>query len=81
MVGMGRIYEPGCQLEGQPLWISSHKLVTVSQTDATPILERNGLDGFDGVIWFQREVEIPAAWQGKRSGYLWERLTTKILLL
>ena len=27
--------------------------------------ERNGLDGFDGVVWFQREIEIPAAWQGK----------------
>ncbi|GHV63900.1 9-O-acetylesterase [Bacteroidia bacterium] len=27
--------------------------------------ENNGLPGFDGVVWFRKTVEIPAAWAGK----------------
>lgn len=27
--------------------------------------EYRGLPHFDGVVWFQREIDIPAAWQGK----------------
>lgn len=52
--------------EGQPLWISSLQTGDGWQPMQLPgFWERNGLDGFDGVVWFQREIEIPAAWQGK----------------
>ena len=52
--------------EGQPLWISSLQTGDGWQPMQLPgFWERSGLDGFDGVVWFQREIEIPAAWQGK----------------
>ena len=52
--------------EGRPLWTSSLQTGDGWQPMQLPgFWERNGLDGFDGVVWFQREVEIPATWQGK----------------
>ena len=52
--------------EGQPLWISSLQTGDGWQPMQLPgFWERSGLDGFDGVVWFQREIEIPAALQGK----------------
>jgi sialate O-acetylesterase len=27
--------------------------------------EQAGLPGFDGMVWFRREIEVPAAWTGK----------------
>lgn len=30
------------------------------------MVEEQGLDGFDGLIWLRRTVEIPASWAGKK---------------
>ncbi len=27
--------------------------------------EEKGLDGLDGIVWFQKEIDIPAEWAGK----------------
>ncbi len=40
----------------------------VSGWTETPVpghWEKNGLPGFDGVVWFRKDVEVPAAWAGK----------------
>lgn len=54
-------------MEGMPKWAS------VLQTDKEWKLmelpcywEEKGLDGLDGIVWFQKEIEIPAGWAGKK---------------
>ena len=30
------------------------------------MVEEQGLDGFDGLLWLRRTVEIPSSWAGKK---------------
>lgn len=51
---------------GKPQWTS--QLQTGSEwkrMDLPGYWEGKGLKDFDGVVWFQREIEIPAAWANK----------------
>lgn len=51
---------------GTPLWTSNLQTGSEWKSMELPgFWEQKGLPGFDGVVWFQREIEIPAAWQGK----------------
>lgn len=53
-------------LDGKPQWISSLQLNDEWKEMELPgHWEGKGLNGFDGVIWFQKEIEIPVAWAGK----------------
>jgi sialate O-acetylesterase len=49
-----------------PQWISS--LQTGSdcfRMDLPGYWEYRGLENFDGIVWFQKEIDIPTDWQGK----------------
>lgn len=51
---------------GLPIWISSLQTDENWKVMELPgYWEGKGLDGMDGVVWFQREIEIPQNWEGK----------------
>ena len=52
--------------KGTPLWTSSLQTDKAWKTMELPgYWEGRGLDGVDGIVWFQREIEIPTNWEGK----------------
>ena len=51
---------------GQPLWVHAEQDGPDWGTMPLPnAWEWRGLDNFDGIVWFQRVVEIPQHWAGK----------------
>ncbi|WP_455587761.1 sialate O-acetylesterase [Bacteroides sp.] len=51
---------------GTPMWISSLQTDPTWKTMELPdYWERKGLPDTDGIVWFQREIEIPTSWEGK----------------
>lgn len=49
--------------EGKPQWISQLQATNEwKQMDLPGYWEGKGLGNFDGAVWFQKEIEIPAAW-------------------
>ncbi len=52
--------------KGIPMWISSLQTDPTWKTMELPgYWEQKGLHGVDGIVWFQREIEIPSSWEGK----------------
>lgn len=52
--------------EGTPQWISQLQAGKEWKTMELPgYWEGKGLDGLDGIVWFQKEIEIPVEWEGK----------------
>lgn len=52
--------------KGIPMWISSLQTDPAWKTMELPgYWEQKGLHGVDGIVWFQREIEIPSSWEGK----------------
>lgn len=52
--------------KGIPQWTSSLQTDNAWKTMELPgYWENKGLDGMDGIVWFQREIDIPASWEGK----------------
>ena len=52
--------------KGIPMWISSLQTDPAWKTMELPgYWEQKGLNGVDGIVWFQREIEIPSSWEGK----------------
>ena len=48
------------------MWISSLQTDPTWKTMELPgYWEQKGLHGVDGIVWFQREIEIPSSWEGK----------------
>ena len=53
-------------LNGSPQWTSSLQTGDVcSQMELPGYWEHKGLEDFDGIVWFQKEIDIPARWVGK----------------
>lgn len=51
---------------GKPQWTSQLQTTADWKKMNLPgFWEDKGLNSFDGIVWFQKEVEIPAAWAGK----------------
>lgn len=51
---------------GIPQWTASLQTGNAWKTMELPgYWENKGLDGMDGIVWFQREIDIPASWEGK----------------
>lgn len=51
---------------GLPIWISSFKKGNGWKLmDLPGNWEQKELDDFDGIVWFQKEIDIPAGWEGK----------------
>lgn len=53
-------------VDGRPIWVS--KLQQVSDWKEMTLpgnWEAKGLKDFDGIVWFQKEIDIPASWEGK----------------
>lgn len=51
---------------GIPQWTASLQTDNAWKTMELPgYWENKGLDGMDGIVWFQREIDIPASWEGK----------------
>ena len=49
-----------------PLWINEEQSGSDWRTMALPnAWEWQGLENFDGIVWFQKVVDIPARWAGK----------------
>ena len=54
-------------LNNTPIWISALQKGKEWKTMELPgYWETKGLSGFDGTAWFQKEIEIPAEWAGKK---------------
>lgn len=52
--------------KGIPLWTSSLQTDQEWRTMELPgYWERKDLDGVDGIVWFQRKIEVPTSWEGK----------------
>ncbi len=52
--------------DGQPLWTTSEQTGDQWKTMQLPnAWEWQGLENFDGIVWFQKVVHIPAHWRGK----------------
>ena len=50
----------------QPKWAAETADDSLWKTMALPVQwEKAGLQGFDGVVWFRRTVDVPAEWAGK----------------
>ncbi len=57
--------DPGMR-DNQPYWARSEQLGEEWKAMNLPgVWEQNGLPGFDGSVWFQKTIEIPAEWAGK----------------
>ena len=57
--------DPGMQ-NGAPVWNDPGQDVSSWATMAIPTTwETAGLPGYDGSVWFRKDVEIPEAWAGK----------------
>lgn len=51
---------------GKPAWIASSLDVSSWKTMSLPTeWEQAGMPGFDGVVWFRKNITIPQAWEGK----------------
>lgn len=51
---------------GIPQWTASLQTGNAWKTMELPgYWENKELDGMDGIVWFQREIDIPASWEGK----------------
>lgn len=54
-------------MEGMPKWASALQTDKEWKLMELPCYwEEKGLDGLDGIVWFQKEIEIPAGWAGKK---------------
>jgi sialate O-acetylesterase len=52
--------------QGKPAWTSSSLDVSSWKTMSLPTeWEQAGMPGFDGVVWFRKNITIPQAWEGK----------------
>ena len=52
--------------QGTPQWISALQTGKEWKPMELPgYWEEKGLDGLDGIVWFQKEIDIPAEWAGK----------------
>lgn len=50
----------------QPQWLSPTLDVSSWKTMTLPVLWENaGMPGFDGVVWFRKNITIPPSWEGK----------------
>ncbi|WP_234994517.1 sialate O-acetylesterase [Pedobacter caeni] len=50
----------------KPAWIASSLDVSSWKTMSLPSeWEQAGMPGFDGVVWFRKNITIPQAWEGK----------------
>ena len=45
----------------------SHDAADWKTMDLPAAWESAGLDGFDGLVWFRKEVDLPASWAGKEA--------------
>jgi len=53
-------------IQGTPPWIASNVDLSSWKTMSLPALwEEAGMPGFDGVVWFRKNVTIPQSWAGK----------------
>lgn len=51
---------------GKPAWIANSLDVSSWKTMSLPTeWEQAGMPGFDGVVWFRKNISIPQAWEGK----------------
>ena len=51
---------------GQPLWIAPDFDDAPWPTmDVPQLWESTGLPGYDGVVWFRKSFDLPAAWEGR----------------
>lgn len=52
--------------DGKPAWAASSLDVSSWKTMSLPTeWEQAGMPGFDGVVWFRKNIAIPQAWEGK----------------
>lgn len=52
--------------EGKPVWLANSLDVSSWKTMSLPtVWEQAGMPGFDGVVWFRKNITIPQAWAGK----------------
>ena len=53
-------------VQGKPAWAAGSKDVSSWKTMTLPTeWEQAGMPGFDGVVWFRKNITIPQAWAGK----------------
>ena len=51
---------------GQPIWVNDEQTGAEWRTMQLPnAWEWQGLENFDGIVWFQKIVQIPEHWKGK----------------
>jgi len=52
--------------QGKPAWLSGSLDVSSWKNISLPSLwEQAGMPGFDGVVWFRKNITIPQSWAGK----------------
>lgn len=53
-------------VDGKPSWLAGSLDVSSWKTMSLPALwEEAGMPGFDGVVWFRKNITIPQSWTGK----------------
>ncbi|WP_449438708.1 sugar-binding domain-containing protein [Pedobacter steynii] len=53
-------------VQGTPPWIARNLDLSSWKSMALPSLwEQAGMPGFDGVVWFRKNITIPQSWAGK----------------
>ena len=61
-----RTNDPGSA--AQPAWSDKDQATATWKTMTLPVYWQNaGLPGFNGIAWFQKEVTLPAAWEGQSA--------------
>ncbi len=59
-------YDPGSH--ATPTWSADALNIAAWPQMTVPVLwETAGLAGFDGIVWFRREIELPDAWAGHEA--------------